>query len=97
MTTPSKTIENAVDKTLEIELYISLLPTTVTTQTDRHCDGQANESVHKEHLDYSMLETIKSLTEQVEQLKVVMSQLGTHSDSLMTWDNEMILNRRSIG
>jgi len=87
-----KTIEDAVDKTLEIECYMSILPTVSPTVMTTQVNGQCCEDINKDHNDNNslmMLGSIKLLTEQVEQLKIMMSKLRTHPDSLIACGSEM--------
>jgi len=55
-----KTIEDAVDKTLEIECYLSILPTVITKQVNRKCCEDINKE-HNDNSSFMMLESIKLL------------------------------------
>ena len=69
-----------------------MLPTVSPTVMTTQVNGQCCEDINKDHNDNNslmMLESIKLLTEQVEQLKIMMSKLRTHPDSLIACGSEM--------
>ena len=88
-----KKIEDAVERALEMESYVSLLP---TAQVEGKSDGLVDSNQGYVSNSSLLVEKITLLTDQVEQLKLTISKLKAHSDSMIRRESKVKPVQRNL-
>ena len=88
-----KKIEDAVERALEMGSYVPLLP---TAQVEGKSDGLVDNNQGHVSNSSLLVEKITLLTDQVEQLKLTISKLKAHSDSMIRRESKVKPVQRNL-